>query len=75
MSEGTPSPTKQSLAQVAKFECTAETRDHLYQRISMTTGLSETSIPAAASTTGLTSSSRSLRCILLEEEEDALVQV
>ncbi len=75
MSEGTPSPTKQSLALLAEFEGKAETRDHLYQRISAITGLSESSIRAAASRAGLTSSSRSLRCILSEEEEDALVEV
>ncbi len=75
MSEANCSPTKQALYKLVEYEGKASTRDHIYQRLSLETGLSESSIRAAASRSGLTSSSRSLRCIFSEEEEDALVQV
>ena len=72
MSEANCSPTKQALYKLVEYEGKASTRDHIYQRLSLETGLSESSIRAAASRSGLTSSSRSLRCIFSEEDKNAL---
>ncbi len=75
MSDTPRSVISKALYKLEEYKSKSSTRDHIYRRVSLDTGIPESTLRSAASRAGLTSSSRSLRCVFSEEEEDALVQL
>jgi len=75
MSDTPRSVMSEALQKLEEYKSKASTRDHIYHRVSLDTGIPESTLRSAASRAGLTSSIRSLKCAFSEEEEDALVHL